>query len=69
MEPPCLDILHFAFYSFHFALNMEGESLAEPSGLDTGDHPVPDPKPAARSPIPVHVDVDVHDETSVNHSF
>jgi len=56
MEPPCLGILHFAFCLFHFALNMEGESPTEPSCLDSGDDPVPDPKPAARSPMPVHVD-------------
>jgi len=50
MEPPCLDILHSAFCIFHFAVNMGGESPGEPSCLDTGDHPVPDPKPEVRCP-------------------
>jgi len=68
MEPPCLDIVPFAFCNFHFALSMEGESPAEPSGLDTGDHPVPDAQPVARGLKPVHVDVHVHvhDETSIH---
>jgi len=61
MEPPCHDILHFAFYNFHFAVNMEGESPAEPSGLDTGDHRVPDAQPVARGLKPVNVHVHVHD--------
>jgi len=31
----------------------EGEAPAEPSGLDTGDHPVPDTRPVARGLKPV----------------
>jgi len=60
MEPPCLDIVHYAFCISHFALNMEGESPVEPSCLDCGDHPVPDARPVARGLKPVHVNVYVH---------
>jgi len=50
MEPPCLDIVPFAFCIFHFALNMGGESSAELSCLDTGDDPVPAVQLTVQSP-------------------